>query len=68
MSSISDAIHYKILPRSEELERIFSRDFLLKIIFSYKFRINSDDPMIDFCVTFHNCLGSTNAKKIRFLC
>ena len=19
--------------------------------------------MIDFCVTFHNCLGSTNAKK-----
>ena len=21
--------------------------------------------MIDFCVTFHNCLGSTNAKKIR---
>ncbi len=26
-------------------------------------RLNSDDPMIDFCVTFHNCLGSTNAKK-----
>ena len=23
--------------------------------------------MIDFCVTFHNCLGSTNAKKIRII-
>ena len=30
-------------------------------------RLNSDDPMIDFCVTFHNCLGSTNAKKIRII-
>ena len=27
MSSISDAIHNKVLPKSEELERIFSRDF-----------------------------------------
>ena len=30
-------------------------------------RLNSDDPMIDFCVTFHNCLGRTNYKKIRVI-
>ena len=32
MSSIPDAIPQKPLPRSEVFERIFSRDFLLKII------------------------------------
>ena len=34
MSSIPDAIPQKPLPKSEVFERIFSRDFLLKILFA----------------------------------
>ena len=33
-SSISDAIHNKVLPKSEVLERILVKDFYLKIIIS----------------------------------
>ena len=43
MSSISDAIHNKILTKSEVFERIFSQDFYLKIIFPSNIRLDSDD-------------------------
>ena len=40
---VCKAIPIKIFPKSEELERIFSQDFYLKILFPSNIRLNSDD-------------------------
>ena len=37
-------------PKSEELERIFSQDFYLKILFPSNIRLNSDDKKIFLAV------------------